>query len=79
MLFVKTQVVERVLQKSSHLAAKRKQRLKNKLEGSKRQRKKRKQKARTIAKEAESRGILRAPNSRDNKLKSKLQLMYNLV
>jgi len=76
---VKTQVAERTPQKGSRLATKRKQRLENELEGSKRQGKRRKQVAETMAKEAKGKGILRALDSKDNKLKSKLQLMYNLV
>jgi hypothetical protein len=71
LLFVKTQVAERALRKGSRLAAKRKRRLKNKPQGSKKQRKRRKQEAGTIAKKAE--GVLReAPNSRDDKPESKL-------
>jgi hypothetical protein len=80
LLFVKTQVVERALRQGSCLATKRKQRLKNKLDSSKRQRKRRRgQEARTVAEEAQAQGALIAPNSKDNKLRSKLQLMYNLV
>ncbi len=71
MLFVKTQVVEHVLHKSSCFTTEKKQRLENKLEGLKKQGKKKKQDTRTIAK-AKARGIVGALNSKDNKLKSKL-------
>jgi len=72
LLFVKTQVAERVLQKGSRLAAKRKRRLENKLEGSKRQGKRRKQVVGTIVKEAEGRSILGALDSKDDKPESEL-------
>ena len=61
-----------MLRKGSCLVAKRKQRLKNKLKGLKRQGKRKKQVARTIVKKAKGKGILRAFNSKDNKLESKL-------
>jgi hypothetical protein len=78
LLFVKTQVAERALRKGSRLAAERKRRLENELEDSKRQRRRRKQEAGTMAKEAK--GVLgEAPNSKDDEPESKLQLMYNLV
>ena len=74
---MKTQVAERTLRKSSRLTAERKRKLENEPEGSKRQGKRRKQEVGTMAQEAE--GALGAPNSRDDKLESKLQLMYNSV
>jgi hypothetical protein len=78
LLFVKTQVAERAPRKGSRLAAERKRRPKNEPEGSKRQGKRRKQEAGTMAEEAE--GVLgEAPNSRDDEPESKLQLMYNSV
>ena len=70
-----------MLRKGSCLATKRKRRLRNKLEGSKRQGKRRKQEAGTVVEEVQVRAkdTPRALNSKGNKLESKLQLMYNLV
>jgi hypothetical protein len=77
---VKTQVAERALRQGSRLAAKRKRRLKNEPDGSKRQGKRRRgQEAGTVAEEAQAQGMLRAPDSRDDEPGSELQLMYNLV
>ena len=45
----------------------------------KRQVKRKKQEARTVAKEEEVEAALRASNSKNNELESKLQLIYNLV
>jgi len=78
------QVAERAPRKGSRLAAKRKWRLKNELEGLKGQRKRRKRdvEAGIVAEEAEvqAQGALGAPNSRDNdEPESELHLMYNLV
>ena len=63
-----------MLHKSSCFATKKKQRLKNKLKGLKRQRKKRKQEARTVVKgvQARAKDTLKALNSKGNKLESKL-------
>jgi hypothetical protein len=81
LLFVKTQVAERAPRKGSCLAAERKRRLENELEGSKRQGKRRKQEAGTVAEEAQAgaEGALRAPNGRGDEPESELQLMYNSV
>jgi len=57
LLFVKTQVAERAPRKGSRLVAERKRRLENELEGSKRQGKRRKQKAEeagTVAEEGQA-------------------------
>jgi hypothetical protein len=79
LLFIKTKVAERALRKGSRLAAKKKQKLKDKLKGLGEQKKRKKQKAKTIAVKALRELRAGAPNSKDNKPKSKLCLMYNLV
>jgi len=76
------QVAERAPRKGSRLAAERKWRLENGLDGSKRQGKRRKQEAGTVAAEeaqVQAEGALGAPNSRDDELESELLLMYNSV
>jgi hypothetical protein len=87
LLFMKTQVAERAPRKGSRLAAERKRRLENEMEGPKRQGKKGKWGAGagtgTMAEQAER--TLGAPDSRheelelEPELESELQLMYNLV
>ena len=67
-----------MLRKGSCLAAERKQRLKTKPEGLKRQGKRRKQEARTVAEETVAKEA-QAYNSKNNKPESKLHFMYNLV
>jgi hypothetical protein len=79
LLFVKTQVAERAPHKGSRLAAERKRRLENEPEGSKRQGKRRKQEAGTVAEEAQAQGAPGAPDSRDDEPESELHLMYNSV
>jgi len=82
LLFVKTQVAERAPRKGSRLAAERKRRLENGLEGSKRQGKRRKQEAGTVAVEeaqAQAEGALGALNGGDDEPESELLLMYNSV
>jgi hypothetical protein len=76
---VKTEVAERALRKGSRLAAERKRRLESEAEGSKRQGKRRRQEAGTIAEEAQAQGALGASDGGDDEPGSKLQLMYNLV
>jgi hypothetical protein len=74
---VKSEVAKRALRKGSRLADKRKRKLRDKLKGSKEQGKRRKQEAKAMTEEALRE--LGAPNSRDDKPKSMLCLMYNLV
>jgi hypothetical protein len=81
LLFIKTQVAERAPRKGSRLATERKRRLENEPEGLKRQVKRRKQEAETVAEEAEAQaqGAPGAPDSGDDKPEPELQLMYNSV
>src|SRR5436305_14908660 len=79
LLFVKTQVAERAPRKGSRITAERKRRLENEPEGLKRQGKRRRQEAGTVAEEAQAQHVLGAPDSRDDEPESELQLMYNSV
>jgi hypothetical protein len=79
LLFMKTEVAERAPRTGSRLASERKRRLENEPEGSKKQGKRRKQEAGTMAEEAEGVSAPGAPDGRGDEPASKLQLMYNLV
>ena len=76
LLFVKTQVVERVSCKGRHLVVERKWRLNTKVEESRKKRRKT-QEARAIVEEVLEELV--ALDSSDKEPKSKLLLMYNLV
>jgi hypothetical protein len=77
LLFMKTQVAGRAPRKGSRLAAERKRKLGDELEGSKKQTKRRKQEAGVIVEDAL--GALGAPDGRDDEPKTELCLMYNSV